>query len=220
MILRIFNLFITGKPGGRIERSFSTFPDGAAYTVQENALMDECLMLKWVEEILKPWADDSPEHIRPLLILDSYCCHTTTSVHSAIEQLGVDLVHIPGGCTPLCQPVDVGINKPFKVRMQNKWEEYLVNNRGIEVRGRIPSPSREILSEWIIQSLMELSEDIVKNAWDSSEFSYFNHNYETGDEEFVSLCGEGADESDDHTGESDDDIFDGEEMADVLVFNA
>jgi hypothetical protein len=193
MILQTFvYCYATGKLGGRIERSFSTFPNGALYTVQENAWMDERLILEWVEKVLKPWAEESPEEIRPLLILDSYRCHTTTMVCNAINELGVDLVHIPGGCTPLCQPVDVGINKPFKSRMQNKWEEYLVQNRGNEVRGKIPSPSRECLSTWIIDSLQDLDEDLVKNAWNSTGFSYFNHG-DTGsddDEVFESFLGD------------------------------
>ena len=89
--------------------------NGAHYTIQENAWMDECLILEWVDKLLKPWAKESPEEIVcPLLILDLYHCHMTTLVHNTINELGVDLVHIPGGCTPLCQPVDVGVNKPSR----------------------------------------------------------------------------------------------------------
>ncbi len=55
--------------------------------------------------------------IIPLLILDSYRCHMMASVVSKIQELGVEVKHIPGGCTSLCQPVDVGFNKPFKSRI-------------------------------------------------------------------------------------------------------
>ena len=34
-----------------------------------------------------------------------------------------------------------------------------MENRELEVRGRIPSPSREVLSQRIIDSLMDLEED-------------------------------------------------------------
>ena len=50
----------------------------------------------------------------PVLILDSYRCHMMASVVHRIQDLGVEVIHIPGGCTSLCQPVDVGLNKPFK----------------------------------------------------------------------------------------------------------
>jgi hypothetical protein len=49
------------------------------------------------------------------------------STLNAIEDLGVKVEHIPGGCTSLCQPVDVGVNKPFKFRMRKLWEEWMID---------------------------------------------------------------------------------------------
>ena len=45
----------------------------------------------------------------PLLLLDSYRCHMMASVVMRINELGVEVQQIPGGCTDLCQPVDVGL---------------------------------------------------------------------------------------------------------------
>ena len=36
------------------------------------------------------------------------------SVVNEIQALGVEVEHIPGGYTYLCQPVDIDINKPYK----------------------------------------------------------------------------------------------------------
>jgi hypothetical protein len=55
-------------------------------------------------------------HIQPLLLLDSYKCHTMASVVADIEALGIQIENIPGGCTGLCQPVDVGVGKPQRTR--------------------------------------------------------------------------------------------------------
>jgi hypothetical protein len=55
-----------------------------------------------------------PEEIILLLISDSYQCHMMASVVSKIQELGVKVKHIPGGCISLCQPVDAGFKKPFK----------------------------------------------------------------------------------------------------------
>ena len=82
--------------------------------------MDETVMLAWVDQVLRPYVETAPEDIVPILILDSYRCHMMASVVQKIQQeLGVEVKHIPGGCTFLCQPVDVGFNKPFKDRL---WE--------------------------------------------------------------------------------------------------
>ena len=175
--------------------------------------MDECLMLQWVDVILKPWAKEAPENIHPLIILDSYHCHMMHQVTTAINSCGVECFHIPGGCTSLCQPVDVGINKPFKVKMQQHWEAYLLQNRNVDVRGKIPSPTREVLSEWIIDSLGSLDVETVRNAWKCPGFSYFDpehHPDGTHDEGNEILFGSNM----------EDDDVDGEDMFSTIVFHA
>jgi DDE superfamily endonuclease. len=122
-LLSYYSAIDTGKPGGRIERSFNNFLVGAYYKVQDNAWMDERLMLQWVEDVLRPWAEEAPDDIVPFLLLDSYQCHMTDAVKHLLNQIGVEYLYNPGGCTRLCQPVDVGINKPFKDRMTRKWGE-------------------------------------------------------------------------------------------------
>ena len=52
-----------------------------------------------------------PSHDHCVLILDSYKPHKATEV---LNNLGTDVSYIPGGCTPLVQPMDVSVNKPFK----------------------------------------------------------------------------------------------------------
>ena len=74
-------------------------------------------MLIRVEKVLKPYIESAPEGIVPLLLLDSYRCHVMASVVNEIQDLGVEVEHIPGSCMYLCQLVDIGINKPYKKHM-------------------------------------------------------------------------------------------------------
>jgi hypothetical protein len=171
--LCIVFLIIIGKPGGCIERSFSaTFPAGCVYSVQENAWMDEHLVLEWVRLVLHPWAENAPHGVRPLLLLDRYRCHTMPSVQNAIAACGVDLRHIPAGCTGETQPTDIGINKPFKNRVRQRWEAWMVEE-GLAAAGRLREPSRQQMSSWINETLNSLEVGIVMNAWRRSENPYF-----------------------------------------------
>jgi len=72
--------------------------------------MDETVMLAWVDQVVQPYVNTTPEDIIPILILDSYRCHMMASVVQKIQELGVEVKHIPGGCTSLCQPVNGGFN--------------------------------------------------------------------------------------------------------------
>ena len=129
-ILRPFIVF-KGKCDGRIAREFgnpekSDFPVDCSYMCQDRAWMDEAVMLQWVKEVLEPWSKHVPPGIVPYLLLDSYKCHLMSSVVRAIQDLEIEVEHIPGGCTGLVQPLDVGVNKPLKNRIRRKWEEYML----------------------------------------------------------------------------------------------
>jgi hypothetical protein len=165
-------LIFKGKPGGKIEKlEFPTFPSKVLYACQDNAWMDEGVMLMWVQKVLKPYVREAPEHIVPILLLDSYRCHMMASVVREIQKLGVEVEHIPGGCTTLCQPVDVGVNKPFKNRIREKWECWMIEE-GIQ-RGTTRPPTRTDISNWTLAAMEALPTQIVKNAWRHGEYTWF-----------------------------------------------
>ena len=112
--------------------------------------MDERVMHLWIDRILKPCIDQALPGVVLLLLLDSYRCHMMKSTVNAIKDLGVEVKHIPGGCTSLCQPVDVGMNKSFKTRMRKLWEEWMISTGSHE--GKIDPPTRKHIAEWCSDS--------------------------------------------------------------------
>ena len=107
--------------------------------------MDKVCMLQWVDEILTPHVVTAPAGIVPLLILDSYRCHMMASVVHRIQAfLGVEVEHIPGECTGHCQPLNVGLNKPLKVKVLAKeWENWMFDE-GI-LCGKAAPPTQELV---------------------------------------------------------------------------
>ncbi len=63
--------------------------------------MDEGVMLAWVERILAPFIATAPDHVTPILILDSYICRMMVLVVRKISELGAEVKHIPVGCISL-----------------------------------------------------------------------------------------------------------------------
>ena len=159
------------KPNGTVQREFKHFPKECKYIVQENAWTDEQVMLYWVDNVLKPYVSTAPRGIIPYLLLDKYKCHYQGSVAHEIENMGVEWDIIPGGCTGLIQPVDVGIGKPWKGRMRNQLEDWLrmqTNTQRIT-----PKETRRLIAEWAVASWSIVHEDVVYNAWRHDVFSYF-----------------------------------------------
>jgi hypothetical protein len=65
-------IVIKGQPNSRIANSeFATNPTAHRYCCQKAAWMDKAVMIAWVEEVLKPYAELAPANVIPLHILDS-----------------------------------------------------------------------------------------------------------------------------------------------------
>ena len=60
--------------------------------------MDEDAMIVWINQVLCPHIESAPPGVLPIIFLDSYRCHMMASVVSKIQDLGVEVEHIPGGC--------------------------------------------------------------------------------------------------------------------------
>ncbi len=81
-----------GESKGRIAKmEFASYPTTNHYRCQENAWMDKAVMVAWVDEVLAPYVATVPEHVVPLLILDSYRCRMMGSVVQRIQELGVEV---------------------------------------------------------------------------------------------------------------------------------
>ena len=162
-----------GTENGTIKkRELQNHHPTCIYKTQHNAWMDERVMLRWVEDVLAPYVALAPPGIIPLILLDSYRCHVMASVVNVIQDLGCEVVHIPGGCTGLVQPLDVGYNKPFKARIRKAWEEYMIND--MRKNGSIETPSREEVSHWIAEAYWDMEgTPIIKNSWLKTGYSWF-----------------------------------------------
>ena len=70
------------------------------------------------------------EKKRTLLLLDRFSAHVSKEFE---EELlfhdNIDLILIPSGLTYLLQPLDVSVNKSFKVKVRNEWKLWLDKSR-------------------------------------------------------------------------------------------
>ncbi len=135
--------------------------------------MDEVVMIAWVNEVLAPYVATALDHVVPILILDMYRCHMMALVVQMIQELGVEVQHIPGGCTSLCQPVDVGFNKPFKDWMRWQWINWMIAE-GV-VHGTTSLPTRLDVAKWVDAAMLEMKGEgqIIRNVWKRHGYEWF-----------------------------------------------
>ena len=102
-------------------------------------------------EVLKPYVSIKPDGIVPILLLEMYHCHMMEAGISIIEVLGIEVLHTPGGCTCLCQPIDAGINKSLKLEVQKLWDWMVDFGLSQTITITIP-PTQFDIAKWVMQS--------------------------------------------------------------------
>lgn len=97
------------------------FQTGVIIKVAKGGSMNELLYAEWLREVLAacPAAMFNPP---TLLIDDQATCHKSEQV---AKLKNVKHVQIPKGCTPILQPLDVCINKPFKTIVKAEWKKFI-----------------------------------------------------------------------------------------------
>lgn len=96
-------------------------PKGWTVCVQEKAWMEETLMLSRVKEILLP-------HTKKkccLLVMNSFHAHLMDFVKETLQKGNTVTTIIPGSCTSKVQPLDMSLNKPFKVALRKSWSSFI-----------------------------------------------------------------------------------------------
>jgi hypothetical protein len=84
-----------------------------------------------------------------MVVLDAFKGYVTQELKGEIRKTNTALVTIPGGMTSQLQVLDVAVNKPFKARLRQPYNGWLVRcNHALTPSGKLKKTS--MLWEWIL----------------------------------------------------------------------
>jgi hypothetical protein len=91
----------------------ATIPNGVHVRVQGKGWTDAAVVCDWVRTV---WGQRPGALLRrsSLLVWDSFRGHLGDDTKRILTEMKTDLAVIPGGLTPVLQPLDVSVTKPFK----------------------------------------------------------------------------------------------------------
>jgi hypothetical protein len=108
-----------------------------------------------------------PRNEKILLIYDNFRGHLTQTITDflGVEYPLVKVITLPPNTTPILQPLDVGINKPFKEHIKNKYIEWLIKYYDKnESHPKISKLERNnLIAEWIKESWMKVCDETIIN---------------------------------------------------------
>ena len=88
------------------------------------------------------------------------------AVKDLLARRNVDVAVIPGGLTPVLQPLDKCINKPFKNKVRSQYQAWMVNGPFTYTpSGKKRAPSKELVLQWIHKAWQEIPADLVANSF-------------------------------------------------------
>ena len=70
------------------------------------------------------------------------------------------------GITPKAHPLDVLINKIFKIFFRDLFEEWSLNATNNPKTGHPLAPSRQLLAQWIVKAWAKVPKEHVRKSWE------------------------------------------------------
>lgn len=137
-------------------------PEDIMIDVSEGGSMNERIMKNWLDNCFKIQTEKS------IFIMDNYGVHCMNSIVSKIKELNADLFLLPPRTTHYTQPLDVGINGPFKISMRGEWERWFATSPPIFTKkGYRKSPTYQDVVNFVSNSIKTINVSEIKNSFTS-----------------------------------------------------
>ena len=123
---------------------------------------DETSIKFWLSKL---WGRNNQR--RRILVWDAFRAHLTPGVKRSVNTTyNTDMCVIPGGCTSKLQPADVPWNRPFKIKLQELYDQWLFDGPAeYTAHGNRQSPSKALMLQWIKEAWGSITPDIVRKSF-------------------------------------------------------
>ena len=171
-----FTVALCASLSGRMIKSYIIFknlkkvpncqvPDNIVVSVSKGGSMNGTLMLDWLDRVFKsrgPYFQTE----KCLLLLDSHLSHKDEQVVAACRRMNTEIKLIPAKTTSFLQPLDVGINSPFKAAMRREWSHwYEHGEKEYTAKGYRKRPSYTQLLNFVSNSIKEINRETVQRSF-------------------------------------------------------
>ncbi|CAM9340623.1 unnamed protein product, partial [Pylaiella littoralis] len=171
---------------------------GMSFGVQEKSWCDlrECKL--WIKESwrVRPNNGSVLKQRACILVLDDFKCHKDDEFIAFLKRdTNTIVIFIPGGLTPLLQPLDRMLNKQMKRLLRGMYTKHSASAARDPKTGKLTPPGRGAVSTWCKDAWATITPEMVKTcfkicglslALDGSEdHAWCTHNFGEGYRELL-----------------------------------
>ncbi|CAM9369069.1 unnamed protein product, partial [Pylaiella littoralis] len=148
----------------------------------------ECTL--WISESwkLRPNNGSIIKQRPSILVLDDFKCHRDEAFIADLQKKANTIVIlIPGGLTPLLQPLDRMLNKQMKRLLRGMYTAHTAKAVTDPKTGKLKPPGRGQVSTWCKEAWAQITPDLVKTCFkicgltlaldDSEDHAWCSHNF-------------------------------------------
>ena len=108
----------------------------------------------------------TPRKKQSVLVWDSFQALLTDEVKADLNRQKIDVAVIPGGLTPVLQPLDKCLNKPFKDNVRRKYLAWMISSPfDYTLAGKQKAPSRNLVLRWVHEAWREIPVEMVAKSF-------------------------------------------------------
>ena len=136
-------------------------PNSLRVSFHKKGWMDESGVKEWISQCLPR----TRNHEQSLLVWDSFQAHLT-DVKAALKQRKIDVAVIPGGLTPVLQPLNKCLNKPFKDSIRRKHLAWMISGPfEYTPSGNKKALTRNLVLQWVNEVWQEIPAEMVMKSF-------------------------------------------------------
>ncbi len=127
-------------------------------------------MLQWIKNV---WTQrNALNNLRFLLVLNSFRRHLIESVKNRFNEKQTNIAVIPDRFTSKLQPLDIAINKSFKVNLHQYYNDWM-NSKVCELTlsEKIKKPLYANVTSWVKRSQNDIDINLIKKSFKCCDIS-------------------------------------------------
>ena len=150
----------------RITMPKEKIPNGISFKVNKKGWMMESVIKEWLNECYVKRPGGFFRQKKALLVLDSMRALITDYVKAAIKSTNSIPAVIPGGTTKDLQPLNISVNRAFKVALRGQWEAWMTSgDKSFTKTGRMRKATFTQVCEWVLMAWRSVKTSTIINGF-------------------------------------------------------
>ena len=166
-------------------------PSSVVVTQNEKGWMNQDVMKLWLSRCSGRRPDGFFRQKPALLVMDSMRAHITPEIKESVHALNSIPAIIPGGLTKLLQPLDISVNRSFKLVLRELWKEWMTTGEhSFTNTGKMRRATFADVCGWVATAWRLVPVSCIKAGFKKAEVFAFDPDFHNSSDDDSDMDGD------------------------------